>query len=64
MIGNSANVEILRLANNDLNYDSIQAIVKAISNHPALAHIDLSANPISTAGGRALLRYGHPYCVV
>ena len=56
MVNHSVVVDTVKLPNNELNYDSIQNIVKAASTHPSLTHLDLSSNPLTTAGGRALLR--------
>jgi hypothetical protein len=47
----------LLLADNNLINDNVLLITKRLLSHPSLIELDLSENPISHAGGKALLAF-------
>ena len=53
----ATNLEKVLLADNFLTNDSIAEIVAVLNEHPAVAHVDVSRNPISHDAGKLLSEF-------
>jgi len=56
LFGQMPRLQSLDLSNNGLRNRALQGLCAALSGHPAIRDIDVSGNPFSRAGGKALLQ--------